>query len=432
MSYVNSNLSSAAGFSAATMRLDNGSFQLLDDVSHVRFFLYSSRAATLNIQWSTDGINTDLTDSLTCTAGSSSSSALGVKARYLALSVTNNDHPTAGSFRIQTLFFESPSSTGFLLENAGAGVQLYKPTDHKVRTLVSNDASVSLTQFTDTINITTGANPTITAANVNVQVTGAPSYIVGIGGPAGTGAFSFNLISDANNSANTINGDGGYNLKVGQGCAITRYNNTIGNTIFGLACVQGTFPLSGGVTAVGSNCCGSNTSESPGSYATLFGSQSARHACGDYCTVVGFNAMSNNGLSTPNTTNDCTIMGYNAGARSGDDCVIIGSNSSNAAVTGGANNIFIGSGCAASPQTGNDNTIIGTGACAAGGARSNIVALGSGCAVPGANGRLAFGSGMEAVQTTATAGVQTLPANPAGFIRIEWNGTLYKIPVYND
>lgn len=68
----------------------------------------------------------------------------------------------------------------------------------------------------------------------------------------------------------------------------------------------------------------------------------------------------------------------------------------------------------------------------AGPPRNYAICLGYYCDQPGADGRLAFGSNMEGVQSTASAGAQTLPANPTGFIRLEWNGTLYKIPVYND
>lgn len=75
---------------------------------------------------------------------------------------------------------------------------------------------------------------------------------------------------------------------------------------------------------------------------------------------------------------------------------------------------------------------IGRSAGSFGTVKIETVCIGASCSQPGAAGRLAFGNAMEAVQTTATAGAQTLPANPAGFLRLEWNGTLYKIPVYND
>lgn len=62
---------------------------------------------------------------------------------------------------------------------------------------------------------------------------------------------------------------------------------------------------------------------------------------------------------------------------------------------------------------------------------SNEILIGANCPATNVNGRLSFYS-MEAVATTATAGVRTLPANPSAFMPIVWNGTLYKVPLYNN
>ena len=94
----------------------------------------------------------------------------------------------------------------------------------------------------------------------------------------------------------------------------------------------------------------------------------------------------------------------------------------------------------------------------------NEVLIGANCPATNVNGRLSFYS-MEAVATTATAGVfyfiswistliydmhlltttflyiflkihivgvRTLPANPSAFMPLSWNGTLYKVPLYNN
>ncbi len=59
------------------------------------------------------------------------------------------------------------------------------------------------------------------------------------------------------------------------------------------------------------------------------------------------------------------------------------------------------------------------------------VAIGANCPAPGANGRLAFGNGMEALATSASTGANgATPLQVAGYLNIEWNGTLYKIPAY--
>jgi hypothetical protein len=36
----------------------------------------------------------------------------------------------------------------------------------------------------------------------------------------------------------------------------------------------------------------------------------------------------------------------------------------------------------------------------------------------------------SSVSNTATAGTDTLPANPAGFLLVNVNGTAYKVPLY--
>jgi hypothetical protein len=60
------------------------------------------------------------------------------------------------------------------------------------------------------------------------------------------------------------------------------------------------------------------------------------------------------------------------------------------------------------------------------------VMIGRACTAAGVTGRLSFGNAMEAIAATATAGAAALPAAPAGFLVIRHNGTVRKLPVYNN
>ncbi len=208
-----------------------------------------------------------------------------------------------------------------------------------------------------------------------------------------------------------------------------------------------------------------------GLYAIAMGSYAGNDTQGANAVSIGRNA----GLTTQSA--ESVAIGYNAGTTSqglygiaigqasgnntqGANSVAMGRNAGQ--TTQGTNSVAIGVDCgktnqgincvAVGPVAGNDaqgenaiaigrsaaTTSQGTGAiaigqnCATIGQPIDSVAIGRSCAVPGAQGRLAFGGAMEAIQTTATAGIRTLPSNPTGFIRIEWNGVLYKIPVYAD
>lgn len=60
------------------------------------------------------------------------------------------------------------------------------------------------------------------------------------------------------------------------------------------------------------------------------------------------------------------------------------------------------------------------------------VAIGAGCQTPGAEGRLAFGAGLDSIKLTASAGAaQAMPTTARGFIHLEWNGTLVCVPVFS-
>ena len=142
--------------------------------------------------------------------------------------------------------------------------------------------------------------------------------------------------------------------------------------------------------------------------------------------AIGYNAETSQynsvAIGHGSITNDGSSVSVGFGASTGYHSVAVGGGSNS-----GYQSVVVGK----SARAGSNAVSLGNDA-GTGTLRNYAICLGDNCAQPGANGRLAFGNQMEAVQTTATAGAQTLPASPAGFLRLEWNGTLYKIPVYND
>lgn len=140
---------------------------------------------------------------------------------------------------------------------------------------------------------------------------------------------------------------------------------------------------------------------------------------GDESVAIGARMGANNG-SGNSVTIGCFATASDGGVNIGRQC-------------GPSNGTAIRNVCIGSQSRANSNAVsIGYDAGKTGVALASTVCIGSGCTQPGAAGRLAFGNTMEGVQAGATAGADTLPANPAGFLRLEWNGTLYKMPVYND
>jgi hypothetical protein len=134
-----------------------------------------------------------------------------------------------------------------------------------------------------------------------------------------------------------------------------------------------------------------------------------------YNVIAGGDTLSGAGTSI-RSYNVCIGAGTltGAGAGLGTDSVVIGAESFTANVAPLADNIV----CIGSSQSGVP--------------AASEVMIGQGCVASGVAGRLSFGNAMEAIAATATAGAAVLPATPAGFLVISWNGTLYKIPVYNN
>lgn len=155
-------------------------------------------------------------------------------------------------------------------------------------------------------------------------------------------------------------------------------------------------------------------------------------------------------LATISTNSDCTAVGYQAlalatggtntavGSFAGDS-VSVGTGNTligytvATALTSGSNNVVAGnSSTAATLGTGSGNVIMGVGADVDVSGRSDCVVLGNGAVITSATHSLALGSMITdtSAPTNGTAGA--VPAQPATYLRINVNGTIYKIALWED
>lgn len=191
----------------------------------------------------------------------------------------------------------------------------------------------------------------------------------------------------------------------------------------------------GGRTCVG---YGANPAASPN--CTCIGAYAANIGCESNCTFVGSNAGNGSTYSQYAVTAigygagqyqfyNSTCVGYLSGAQGwGRNSVCVGANSKSNIET-----VSIGASCNSATNQGDGAIAIGYN-CLNGGAQAiGSIAIGRNCAAPSVSGRLAFGNSMEAIATTATAGANGAPpAQVAGYIKLDWNGVTYKVPVYNN
>lgn len=446
------NLLATVGGNVTTDLLDVSQFE------HFRTMLYSSETCTLTIGWSMDGINIDSTDTVVVTAGNTTTASSPIRSKYIRMVYA--PVPAPATIRAQHLFLSAPASLSSLA-NVGGGVELFKTTDNTIRTVTSTDGSVSLTQNADTINVgVTGGTVTVAGLNSDVQVAGAPSYTIGIGQGPERGTDSLYITGG---DTTGYGGVGDFSVCIGTRIAELGFNNQ-GSVSIGHECNQ--YGGQNNTTSVGLRAGWSGQLEgavaigyhsgyiTQGTSGTAVGTFAGYDTQGQLAVAVGSRAgYSFQGISA-------VAIGPFAGETTqGTQAVAIGNNAGE--TTQGANSVAVGyiagrinqgaQSVAIGRQAGQNNqggfsVAVGDSAAQAGqgtnsinigyrcsylaASPNNSVAIGANCVAPGAVGRLAFGNAMEAVSTTATAGAQTLPANPAGFIVMEWNGTAYKIPVY--
>lgn len=414
---------------------------------HIRFTIFCASSGIFSFYWSMDGINADFSVAENFSLGLAETHSYPCVAKYVYINVT----AVAGSqLRFQT-YLNANSPGIHNLENVGSGAEILKRSESQIRSVTSSDASLTIQQTTDTIDLivngvtgatgpqgiqgdtgvtgpigptgvqgdtgvagsatNTGATgeigptgptgpvgaPTITALDSDVQIAGGPAYTIGIGkgGPVNSLYLTGQVAAPGHNSgANTT-----VYLSPGGTVAISHgnINNSVGMGYDAMRNVTGSFNV----------CIGALSCRASGNVSDMvaIGYETNPSVSAEGITLVGAHAGDVTTIGTYSI-----LLGWGAGKIStvGSSVIAIGKDAGRGA---GNNSIIIGS----SPAIN----------CPA-----SAIQIGHGCAAPGAVGRLAFGNSMEALKTTATSTTYTTPQRAEGYIPIEYNGTLYHIPAY--
>ena len=181
--------------------------------------------------------------------------------------------------------------------------------------------------------------------------------------------------------------------------------------------------------------CGYNAGmNNQGNFAIAVGAFSGQTNQEQPALAVGlYSGYSDQGVSSVSCGSYCGASIIPVFDSDNQNCTYVGSHAGQN--NAGVNNVFIGNsaGMKAGVHTVNDNTVAIGHNCAANTVLpQNAVAFGCDCLVP-SGARLALGSHMEELATTAVLGSNgDVPAQVAGYIRIEYNGKLCKIPIFNN
>lgn len=132
----------------------------------------------VNLQWAASPYDGSIIyiDNVTIPTSYKGTISSGIKAKYLRLEIQNANYPTpATGVYVQSLFFRKAAGTSLeSLQNAGNGLELYIPSTHKLRTLVSTDSSIYITNTTtDVVDLSINApafNSTLIALNANLNI----------------------------------------------------------------------------------------------------------------------------------------------------------------------------------------------------------------------------------------------------------------------
>lgn len=359
---------------------------------HLRFTIDSTNDVTYSFNWAiNDPADYNITETYTFTAGGEAvSQHIPVKTKWLSITAILTFNPQ--TIKFSSLFHEGPMSLASLI-NIGPGYALYKEGELAIRTLTSQNGSVTMVQSPTTLDLAAVSN-TVSAATSDVQVALVGSnYSVGIGRVA------------ANSNLRITLGSGvlpGIQNSV-EGVFMGQY---AGNTMAGANC--GNYCVALGNYSMYDTVSSYST--------TALGHGAARQYPGYQCTMVGRDA------GAASCSNNCTGVGYQAGNdHQGNRSTGVG------ALAGryyqGGQALAVGYGAGETTQ-GQYATALGYQAAPAN-QPNYSVAIGAGCASPGAVGRLAFGSGMEVPITPTNVSKQVINR----LIPIEWNGVQYRIPV---
>lgn len=356
-------------------------YQRLDRIGTVAGVVKGDNALDVDIEWSTDAASVILTDSFTTVSGVASEYSHVVKAEFVRISVANNSG-TNTSLTVQGFFFEDNVETISLISAGGTYSLVFDGSGPILSNVgLSAGTGVSITDSGTSLTINSSVLTTDSTEDLQVTYPSATSTLITVGNKQGGTDYSQSMYIDqtdprVGDSAITNSVFLGNRAGAGDGGTSTRYSDSV--------CVGSKSVVGGGESV----CIGARMSANSGSSNSV--------------TIGTFATASSSGVN----------IGRSAGPYDGSTI----------------RNVCIGTQSVADSY----GVSIGYDAGADGTPRNYAVCIGHGCDQPGANGRLSFGSNMEGVQAGATAGFDTLPANPAGFIRLEWNGTLYKIPVYDD
>jgi len=441
-----------------------------DRAAVVGVLVSSDNNLTLNFNWSNDGISTVLTEAETITGGTPADHFRPIKAKYLNIELVNGGTNTA--LVVHGFFFSLASAT-LAIRNLGSGTPVANLNKLGLRSLKSSDASITISNTADEIDlVSAGGGTTVVSLDDNVQVTESPAgtYNVGVGlDTANSLNLGWNtpLPASGTNSVNLGYGRGTGNNSVCIGGGATGAGNTSNTGIVSIG--SAVCPSGQGVNSVaigyllGSPANAVSTSTvAIGAVALASGSASTAVAIGNSCMSLGAGKNANNTVAIGD---NCLFSASNS--QSPGTSVFIGKSCASSSTSLASNNVFVGPYCCSAGTYGSgsvcagyycaynktvgancviigSNTdftaqtigagaiLIGQLAGAGGTVAADEICIGRACAPANVAGRVSIGANAEAIQTTATAGAQTLPSNPSGFMRISHNGTLYKIPLYND
>lgn len=460
----------------------------------IRSLIYGDVNGSIQYEWSADGVNFVYSDTVNYLAGVGITNSMAIKGRYLRIVYTNSAYPA--NLKIQHLFQLAPPSlstlgnlgAGTVLYNGNlSGVKSFKSDgsvaiSHTDTEITVAGASGMVAGANSDVQVTHGAGVYSVGIAKGAQTGPNSLYITGTDTSASTGVNDFcccygegvgatglvdgasvvsgyeaagggcgvncvllgyqagkssgtgkNKIAIGYRAADTAQGDGsisiGYQqngqsqgssaVSIGSNAGLGQGNNSVAVGV----------GAAGGVVAQGANCVA--IGNGAGSTGQVAASVAIGYNAGNSAQAADSVAIGSGAGQTSQANFSVAVGKFAAQTNQGANSVAVGRQAAYSGTYQGARSVAVGDSAAGVGQ-GTDAVAIGYRASFSAAQPNNSVAIGASCVAPGAVGRLAFGNAMEAIATTATAGAQVLPANPSGFIRLEWNGTLYKVPVYNN
>ena len=157
-----------------------------------KIFIFCDHDCDIQYRWSSNGIVADLTDLNFVNAGNTISLNSPVKAKFLSLFYGPYLVVLPAQLRVQLLFQRAPAGLSSLV-NVGGGAEVFIPSTYSVRTLISSDNTVTITQGTSTVNLSSASAIRTLCTMQVVAVTNAAGYY-------GTGESRAGTVDGANTS----------------------------------------------------------------------------------------------------------------------------------------------------------------------------------------------------------------------------------------